>query len=82
MGDFIEKDRYFRVRSRLVCKKKAEDGRLAMFVLDQEKCNFVAESYYFNIFFQNSDLPYEELSETEFTEAVTQLCGFYPDVPF
>lgn len=78
----MARDRFFKVKNVLVCKKTSEDGRLAMLVLDRENCRFVVEPYYFNIFFRNTDWCLEELDVTSFKEAVIEECGHFPDIVF
>ena len=78
MKEVAKPNRYFQVRDRPVCRITMEDGRTAMMALDKDNCLFVVESFYFNIFFQHSDLPYIEMDENTFREAVIKQCGFYP----
>jgi hypothetical protein len=74
------KDRFFKVRNVLICKKTFEDGRLAMLALDQENCQFTIEPYYFDIFFRNTDWSIEELDSAAFEKAVVEKCGFFPEM--
>lgn len=82
MSKSTTKDRFFRIKNVLVCKKTAQDGRLAMLALDSVNCQFVIEPYYFNIFFHNTDWIIEELNEIEFKKAVIEQCGYFPDLSF
>lgn len=78
----MTKDRFFKVKNVLVCKKTSEDGRLAMLALDKENCQFVIEPYYFDIFFRNTDWSIVELDGAAFEEAVIEACGYLPDMTF
>lgn len=78
----MQKDRFFKVKNVLVCKKTSEDGRLAMLALDRENCQFVVEPYYFELFFRNTDWSIEELDAASFKEAVIKECGYFPDMVF
>lgn len=53
-----------------------------MLALDQKKCQFVIEPYYFEIFFRNTDWSVEELDAEAFQKAVIEKCGCVPDMTF